>query len=245
MKKLIYLFCAFTFLFSCSSDDSNENQPILVTQITTNNIVSNLTYNGTKLISIVSESGNTQEFTYTGDLISKIKYYVLGSSNFTESSFEYNSDGKINMGITLFQGNDPYGVKSVYTYNSDGTISYNFYLGNLVSQTELISSSKLFIGTNDEIVKVEEYDNDGDIFERYEYTYDTKNNPIKNITGFNKLPFNRDGKYFNVLNCITMGGFSSENLTNQFQYNSNNYPSSVSTTYGDGSVSNTIFTYNQ
>jgi hypothetical protein len=251
MKKLLYLFSAVALMLtSCSSDDDNDStQPVLLKQLKitvgNNTFTNNFNYNGSKIISIVSSNGSLDEFTYTGDLITKIKSSESGNPDFTESFFEYNSNGEVVTQRNLYNRTNPYGSKSVYVHNSDGTISYNFYLGNLNSQTEFINSGKLFIGNNGEIIKVEEYNSSGAVTERYEYTFDSKNNAVKNVTGYNKLPLYSGGKYFNVLTSVSLGGYSSDNYTYQYQYNANNYPTSAVFTNSNGNIFNYTFTYNQ
>ncbi|MEZ4852789.1 hypothetical protein [Flavobacterium sp.] len=252
MKKLLTLVTTLALVFtSCSNDDDSAATPVLLTQINysngTNSFTRDYNYNGTKLVSIVSSSGDLQEFTYTGDLITKIKYSENNNSvQYTESLFEYNANQEVISATNLYHSdNNPYGSKTTFVYNTDNTISTAFYLGDLNSQTNLQNSGKYFLNTSGNIYKVEEYDLNGNIIEQFNYTFDSQNHPGKNITGYSKLPFHRDGKNNNILACSSLGGYSADNYTIQYQYNSNGYPASSVETNINGNSVTTQYTYNQ
>ena len=105
--------------------------------------------------------------------------------------------------------------KENYSYNTDGTIDvittgYNGNSGDFV---------KIFIDSNNNVIKKEYLGGYIELFE-----YDNKNNPLKNITGFEKLYLITD---FGGIPCGN-NNLTRENIpygkTYNYIYNSQNYP---------------------
>lgn len=245
MKKIIVACLALFLVVSCSSTDSpSASQDVLVKRTVSTDedgLEETLQYfyNGNKISRIEGPDGFKVQFTYVGDLITAIRYFA-GTTEFQTETYTYNSQGQMIKYVLLSLLQD-YGAKEEFTYNADGTIEYTRALGDLVSQTESPSSGKLFF-TNGEITKVENYEFGATSV--VNYTYDTKNNPFKNITGISKISFADQvvgGFNHNVL-TEEHPTFPSSNLTTAYQYNSNDYPISAveTTTFGESS---TMFFY--
>lgn len=174
-----------------------------------------LTYDGNKLISLITDGRWKSVFTYTGDLITKIENF---DSNKLYSTTDYTyTNGKLaSRFIKNIEIQHPYSYMTNYVHNTDGTISYSSTNGN----------GKLTFKDGNLI-------NDG----HTTYEYDTKNNPFKNILGINVLSLDDDSEVnINVSknNCIksTENGYSSANT---ITYNANGYPT-VDKEYYDGST---------
>jgi len=195
MKKILHLFGILTLVLisSCSKDDNTESETSdtnsvllkkVVSKYGTNELTSVFTYNGNKLTTVNYSDGDSYSFTYTGDLITKIEYFeknVLSEKDL----YTYDSQGNL---VTEIRIEGSYGHRTEYIRNSDGTISYNGYYGDVTSQKTFSTKGKLYF-SNGEIIKNESSDTAGS--STYEdvvtYSYDTKNNPYKNITGFDKI----------------------------------------------------------
>jgi len=244
MKKIIVACLALFFVVSCSSTDSpSSSQDILVKRtisIDEDGVEETLLYfyNGNKIDRIEGPNGLKVKFTYSGDLITAVRYFV-GTMEFQTESYTYNSQGKMIKYVLLALLQD-YGVKEQYTYNADGSINFTRAIGDHVSQTESPSSGKLFF-TNGEITKRETYLLGATT--EVNYTYDTQNNPFKNITGIAKISFadqNIGGFNHNLL-TEEHPTFPDSNVSTVYQYNSNNFPISAVETTSFGVSSNLFF----
>lgn len=258
MKKLLTLVSALALVFtSCSNDDddtsSNTSSPVLVTKMVLtspdedvdsywNNTI-NFTYNGAKLVQYVDEDGYKATFHYTNDLITKIEYYD-GSTLEGQDLFTYNANGKLVEYRDLEILGD-YEHKYSYTYNTDGTVTVTEYQGS-IGNTSQIPSPDTYVFTNGELTSMD----NGDL------TYDGKNNPFKNVTGYQEImtpEFSDDymiafGRNQNLV-AAPVGVSTTEGTFASYTYNSNNYPiTSVNSTNYPGSFSGTVTTqyfYNQ
>lgn len=262
MKKIIYFLGAFALLLnSCSHDiepnmppSDNSTNPTNPTNPTPSNILlkktisnetgtivtSNFTYNGNKIVSIIDDSNEVDMyFTYVGDNITKIEYKLNDGTIEQIDSYSYDSNGKIISMVSVDEASD-WGQKETYAYNSDGTVSVNYYSGDATSQTDLEQTGKVYFA-NGEVSKLELSENGG-IVETIVYSYDTKINPFKSIVGYNKLNFCYsivDGINHN----ITSENSTANGLTSySFTYETNDYPKVLTETHGS-SVSTTQYFY--
>lgn len=266
MKKIIYFLGAFTLLLnSCSHDIEPNMQPsdsstnptnptnpsnpspssILLKKTITNEtgtpITSNLTYNGNKIVSIIDDSAEVDLFfTYTGDNITKLEYKLNDGTIDQVDNYSYDASGRI-ISMVYLQPNSNWGNKETYTYNTDGTVSVSYYSGDLISQTNLDQTGKIYF-TNGEVSKIELFDDLGNSEDVIVYGYDNKINPLKNITGYSKLNF-----CYSIANGINNNIISENSTANgptsyTFVYESNNYPKMVTETHG-GTSSTTQFFY--
>lgn len=224
MKNFFYFFCFVSLIFvSCSSSDNNTSQDVLVTKIiqtfedgTVETM--NFNYSGNKLLGQTFENGYST-FTYTGDLISKTEVFF---NNTLEARLLYTYDSNqrlIQFERYEFSDFGDYGDKVVYTYNSNGTVSFAEYSGNLDNPLVFSNSGTFTLNTLGEIVSVSTL-NEGDT----NYIYDDKNSPYLNILGVNKLLFDEDEANGMIHNIVQKLSSFNYNRTSTFTYNAAGFP---------------------
>lgn len=256
MKKLLCLLSfAALLMSSCSSGDSSSTPAtetdVLVTKTVESysngdpSITTNFTYNGKKIVGVSDSDGYYDQFFYTGNLITNVKHYDSDDILQEEETFTYNSSGDL-VTYLIVESQLDNGHKETYVHNSNGTISVSSYSGSATVQNNL-STTGLVYFVNGEVSKYET--SIGASLESTTlYTYDTKNNPYKNITGYDKIAFidsESNGFSHNVLTQnMNSTGFD-ESYTSVYTYNTLNYPlTQVETDNSDGSTTSTQYTYN-
>lgn len=225
MRKLLALAAVALFMITSCSDDDTTTTPIdntlLQKMITTSEdgmvTTSNYNYDGNRIISMITSDGNSTIYTYTGNLITNVK--TIQNNNITvETIIEYNSSNQKISEIILISGPDlgvAQGTKETYTYNQNGTITFNAYSGDLASQTTFEGTGTITF--NENIIQHEGMDQ-----ETYKHVLDTKNNPMKNILGYNEyMKPHFDGNQ-NFVTAYTTPLRSVFIFT--YTYNLNNYP---------------------
>ncbi|PKB15878.1 hypothetical protein [Flavobacterium sp. 5] len=236
MKKILFLFSTLTLvlIYSCSNDEKNDSETsdtssVLLKKVISKDddseLITTFTYDGKKLTTVNFSDGDLYSFTYTGDLITKIEYFeknVLSEKDL----YTYDSQGNL---VTVINIEGNYAHRTEYTRNSDGTISYDGYYGDATSQTMFSTKGKLYF-LNSEIIKDESSDIQGST--TYEdvvtYIYDTKNNPYKNITGFDKIMISESSDFFDDLE----GGISHNLLKEEWtSFNKSEETTSCTYTY--------------
>lgn len=227
MKKIfsmaaIALFMAMT---SCSGDDDsstvNEQSHLVKKTIATTEdgyeLVTNYNYDGHKIVSIVSSDDSSTTFTYTGDLITEMKYYEDGVLVQTET-YTYTSDNKLAT-HTMYLGED-YARRGEFTFNADNTVTINYFSGDAESQTTPTGTYTLTL-TNDNVTQV----NTGSTIRTA--VYDTGLDPMYNVTGYQavNLGYNEGGRN-NVISSTGENGMGEVVLqyTTTYTYNDANYP---------------------
>lgn len=254
MKKIFYLFTASLLVMtSCSNDDKEDtaiNNSVLVKKAIMKDGTSSdffeYSYNGNKLTRISPSFSNNAfiDFTYNGDLINGSKRYDENKVLLFEMIYEYDSKQRL-ISEKLLSKFYYSGNKRVFVYNSDGTIGYTEFTGDLINQDIIVITGKVWLNDQGETIKVEEY-KDNVLFSKTEYTYDDKNNIFKNILGYNKINLLGDlGKIHNILTCkkYNSSDVLAYGYSNKYSYNSANYPVSVITTFEDGGVGNSEWVY--
>lgn len=239
MKKILCLFSVLTLVLisSCSSDDKNSNSEnekdetneVLLKSTSykslTENRVTSITYEGNKIISKVDDTGNMWEYTYSGNLITKTAYFYDNELYYT---MEYGyTNGKLTSqlqkNVALNDMDAPVNHKTVYTHNTDGTISYTLF--DVANGVEVKSSSEGILTFKDGNLTKFEYFIDGVLRITNIYEYDTANSPTKNIVGLNLLI---DFLNFYSVNNITKKtekiGSSVSIDSFVYSYDSNNFP---------------------
>lgn len=243
MKKIISLTFVLSLLFfSCSSneneDNSNSGIILLRKTIETNSqgvaVTTNFNYNGNKIVNATSNYGVEYKFYYTGDLITKYEIYDNNSLIHTRL-YNYNSQNNLISSIELNHDNNQ-GTNIVLTYNSNGTITYNMYSGDLITQTSLWGTFTATLSNNEITMFKDESSNI-----TYTYTYDSKNNHFKNILGYEKVKMGiGSGTYVNISGIfqnLTQRRATLQNgnqyiqETNQCSYNVNDFPVTSNTNY--------------
>lgn len=232
MKKIVSLL-SFTFLVlsSCSSDNdesSNLSNPILVKEIEVTyegkTFIQKNTYDGNKIKNTTSQTGLIVNYTYTGDVITKKEDIDVQKGVSSVSEYTY-KDGKVisvlNSVILDYYLKPVYENLRKYTYNEDGTVSYQVYKVNSVTGAEEEKddiSGKLTL-KNGNIVR-DDFTNVTFIFE-----YDNKNNVYKNILGYNLLMEVDSGLNNLVKSFSIYNDKASDPNINLYEYNSEGYPS--------------------
>ena len=208
-------------------------------------ITTNFTYNGKKIVGTTDSDGDYEHYTYAGDLLTNIKYYDSDDVLQEEETFTYNGNGDL-VSYLMIESVGDHGQKEDYVHNSDGTISVTSYYGTAASQPNMASTGVIYF-VNGEVSKIETttagFDDSTTL-----YTYDTKNNPYKNITGYAKIAFvdfDANGCNHNILTSNTAGTSSNESYTTVYTYNALNFPlTDVETDNSDGTTISTQYTYN-
>jgi hypothetical protein len=243
MKKLLYLFCASLLVMtSCSSDDdSNSVDPVNLTLVKKTvstgmdgDRTSLITYNGNKIVSIVTNNVYKTNFTYTGDVITKIE--SLDEKNVVDDVTEYTY---VNGKVVSFIEKDveaTYNSKTKYTYNTDGTISYEKFNINKITGTEVAAgNSGKYTFKDGNLIKI--VDSRSSVV----YEYDTKNNPYKNVLGFNQLLDNEElGSINNSVKRTSVSGSDTYVYKITFVYDGNNFPTEEKSFDSTGKLENTI-----
>lgn len=251
MKKLALTFSLLVVILSSCSSSDTDSTPLagifLKKSIDTDSdgtVTTLYTYNGNKIVNAISDNGLKVVVTYTGNLITKMEYFsgtLLGQTD----TYTYNTSSQLVTFLRIDNTND-LGDKTTYIHNSDGTISFISYFGDVTSQTAVSNSGKIVI-ENSEIDNTEFYTpNSSSLYNTVTYTFDTKNNLFANVIGFEKIYFNEgftEGLCHNVLS-ETHTSETSSSYTSVFNYNSDNFPTSVVTTFTDsGDIESSQFFY--
>lgn len=232
MKKLIFALNLLAFFcLSCSSDESQNNPLFLVKKIVSTTpgsqpLTFSYSYQGNKLVKINPSQNLNVVNTYTGNLITHVKQYYTGGPLLTEGFNEYDSQGRIAVDkIFIYTNGENYGSKRVYTYNPDNTVTYQSFLGTSASQTTPGTTGKIWLNSNGEELKTEEYAN-GVLIRRVVNTYDDKNSAFKNAVGFNKFYGGENTTTHNILTSATYdeNGHQIMGYTNVYTYNESGYP---------------------
>lgn len=256
MKKLICLFAISTALIlpSCSSsndDSANPSVPVTENDILIKKIIetyandgsvitTDFVYNGKKLVSAADSDGYHEEYTYTGDLITTIKYYDDTNTLVLDEVFTYGSDNQISLYLSKDYVTN-HGRKETFVYNSNGTVTFSVYTGDNTTQTTLSQTGTSYT-TNGEVTQMDYSFSSGVVYTASRtYTYDTKNSPFKNITGYEKLNIINEeafGISHNILTDHYVSSLSTDELTTTtFTYNGLNFPLTGSEIVGTNAAS--------
>lgn len=250
MKKLVYLLSiTFLLLQSCSPSDNNDSNTdstnvVLVKKIVNSDEESNLSYDGTKLTKITLTGGEHVNITYSGDLITKMEWF--SSNNVSDQRIEYSySSNKLTL-AKLYSTNNKLVETSTLTYNSDGSITD---LESTYNGGTLPTSTTTYIKYFDSVgnlIKQEQFSNNI-LYGTTNYTYDTKNSPYKNITGWSTLVPSLGTNFLRVNNLLSEKQFinGSSNVFYEilyvYQYNSKDFPTSQTSTINGQTSTETYY----
>jgi hypothetical protein len=183
LKKKIFLYLFWIPLLVITSCSKNEDEiPVVSSSPLIKKIIKNrggsievsyFKYDGNKLVSISNGTSFIANYTYTGNVITRIEETI---NNQFQNSMDYTYfEGKLATSVlTRSYGST---ISYTYTHNTNGTISYQQSNGGSIS-------SGILTLLNGNIVKNEVR---SPTIVTYTYEYDTKNNPYKNILGFTLL----------------------------------------------------------
>ncbi len=254
MKKLLILSTVISLIItSCSSDEKaspveiDSTLPKTISYIYPSpqlgtNTKSTASYNGNKIVSLISEDSK-KVFTYEGNTIVKQEVFDIdGSGKEIKSeqvSYTY-ENGKLKTKVIKedFTAEYPDGYyidKVVFTHISNDIISYVNYSVDKDTKAETKNSEGKLTYKDGNLVKEEQKFNS--VTQTWVYEYDAKNNPLKNILGFNLLLNEVDG--FGNNNIVKTTRTSSENTNiavyvTTYIYNANNYPTRNTSFDGGG-----------
>lgn len=208
MKKLFALSVfIFVSLLSCSNDNDavavnlDPNTALLQKTIIKNNSINEgepvttlWHYNGMKLVYTIDSNGLRRNYTYSGNLITKVEEINGGSSKIY--MYGYNAENQ----LVAINGD----ITDVFTYNSDGTITDDRYYTD-----KTLQSTSIIHLTGGEISRIERTYPDG-FSTVQEYTYDNQLSPTKNIVGFDKIYLNMNYPSGRLKNVATRSYSDSE-----------------------------------
>lgn len=237
MKKILYLFTTILLILSsCSNDDNsstNENRFLLKKTIKTDNeglITTTIyTYNENKIVSQVSNLKEGIYYTYTGDLITKMEYRLYDGTIEQQDVFTYDNNKKLIEFLSTQPGNEIWDHKEKYVYNIDGSVSV--YEEGV--KTSIINFSD---GEVTEIISTNSSD--------FKYAYDTKNNPFKDVLGFDKIAFvygEADGILHNKISEVSTYGNVVKTRSSKITYNAAGYPEKSFDNFEDNGTSTEYF----
>lgn len=271
MKKILCLFSASLLLFaSCSSNDDNSSDLPSTSTLSilpktvkfsspsypSDNSISTVTYNGNKIVSAKTGSERT-DYVYDGNVIVKVTSYDTKSGKDVKSYEESYTYVDNKLATYYYVGNfttqfptGQYKGRSVYTYNSDGTVKAESY--NIEPSTGVESKSsttKVLTFVNGNLVKNVITETATGYYNIELYEYDSKNSPFKNITGFHLLI---NSSEFSSVNNIIKESYSNVSGTTtygpdvykkDFVYDANGFPTKQTTYEKDGKTVEEIIEY--
>ncbi|HEU4789888.1 MAG TPA: hypothetical protein VFS71_09395 [Flavobacterium sp.] len=257
MKKFKNLIGALLLVFiSCSDNGTQEsiqeNKKLLLKSIQEISPSSGLstifTYDGFKIKEVSTTGINIGPkkitYAYTGDLITQENGYV-GDILYFSNEYTYENNklktaiSKITNGGTIFPPINE--TKLIYNYLPENIVEINSYTYSFISdweQSQFLPKVKVYFN-EDNIIKRETMDSDGQIISRIDYEYDNNPNIYKNVIGFNKLFSTNDytnnfNRHFNIKdinnanNVIkfkeTINGFITESEHYNYTVNLDGYP---------------------
>jgi hypothetical protein len=252
MKKLLGLLSASLLIFaSCSSSDSNSSSNLVLLRRTIQTNVSDgiarttiFSYDGNKIVSEVMDNQYKTIYIYTGNQITKQEYFEYANLIYTKT-YTYNGDKLVSFFKT--EPNILNGERRNYSYNTDGTVSYDLFVVDNVTKIETKTETGKIFFLNGNFVREDIYDSNGYLYYKT-FEYDSKSSPFKNILGFSLLLNNLD--LISINNAVksedfhvTNGGSYGGSYTFIFNYNSNGYPIEKTKTYSLGGQSISTIKY--
>jgi hypothetical protein len=240
MKKFLHFLAALILVLisSCSSDDSSSDSdsnlvlPKKFDYVSEGKSHSNqYIYNGNKIVSIIGDDGGKSTYSYTGDLITKIVITDINGAIILTIEYVY-INGKLSS-RTQLQTGESTKFKIKYTHNTDGTVSVVGFTINAatgVEQDRYEGEKYIYKDGNLTAIEYEGRPSDSSTFE-----YDTKNNPFKNVLGFNLLleyDFNNRVK----------ATYSNTVVTHTYKYNVDGFPTEIKT-FQNGTSYLATYTY--
>lgn len=244
MKKYLCLF-VMAVLASCSSDDSTETNSVLLKKIIEtfdggDIHTTTYHYNGNKLAYALNEEDESKiVYTYSGNQISEVSYQNLTGAEYVRYEFTYDSAHRLKHSVT--SGGAPMDSYIDYTYNSDGTVTANAQTWDMGEMEYINETVKIYI-SNGDIVKREIELLGGEITANY--LYDTKPNPYRNVTGFDKL-LDFYMSAHNNISAVSTGsdGTVLQQTNTSYVYTAENYPETSVETNDSGSVKTVSYFY--
>ena len=233
MKKVIFLFIALSIL-SCKKKEADDSSNT----------------NGTYLKSIKQGSQNIVVYTYNG--LNQVIKKVTNYNGFNKETTYTYTNGKVSGETTKNNGNII--AQYTYSYNNTGKLNrcdvggatntyWNFHYlnGNIDEAAQVVGNGNAkkmtFTYQGDDIIEAKEYFYYGNIWElqkRYNFEYDSKNNPEYLM----KMPFSEvmdeNVRFWCQNNIIRFKKYNNsgqllEDIQFDYTYNNSNYPKTLVT----------------
>ncbi len=228
MKKILCLIGIMTFvLTSCSSDDSSETsiKKSKLTKIVYVNLSTGVSsfvdfkYDGSKIKSESYYDGTYTLYTYEGDFITKKEMFSVNKQLIFAIEYKY-IDGKLASKTDKYPNNGGYLSRIKYTYKAGIVYSQQFTVIEETGEEIEFDFFGTFTYKEGNLLKSELRTSISESI--YTCEYDTKSNPLKNITGINLLI---DKDYQSSVNNITKLSGDGYLDTFAYTYNENDFPS--------------------
>ena len=242
MKNLNKIVCLVSVLLITLSSCTNESVALVPVQLLKKVVevyadgssnATLLTYDGNKIVDI-DKVDKVLTFSYTGDLITKITESDKSNQHVNTLQYDY-TDGQ----LVKITSSDNYVLN--YIHNTDGSVSYEkltkdsnnnevkiyhgilyFQSGNLIKDEKILDDAGVGILSKNTL----------------NVSYDSKNNALYNILGFNKLLDYWTSISSNNVVSISITASVKNSVTDQatssikmnlskYQYDSNDYPTEI------------------
>ena len=251
MKKFLTLGALALFLMtSCSSDDSSDSvdngstSVLLKKTIATDEdgyeYTTNYNYDGNKLTSVTDSEGSKMNLFYENDLLVKIEYSENNVVN-QRDLLTYDSNNKLAT-FNILDLDEDWAQKTLFTHNSNGTVSTVEYTGDLTEQTSLYGNGVITYN-NGNIIDYT-LTRPSESVESWTYTFDDKNSPLKNIASFDSFNLGyQEGGINNITAYINVMYGQTDSYNTTYTYNNDNYPLTSVENDGDGYTTTTQYFY--
>lgn len=205
---LVFLFVGIQFnAIAISSTSTLENETILLKKLQSK-VLGNDTeylffYKDKKVtkIAFTTFDGTARKgyfnFTYTGNLITKIQEFTEANVNVFTSTFTY-TNNQLTSVIKEEIGKNK-AEKINFNHNSTNSVTAERRIGTSSQQNQVVESEIMYFTNNKLVKKVE----NGIVSSSTMYEYDRANNPLQNVIGMDKI---------NVYLNTSFGMFSSSGL---------------------------------
>lgn len=191
-------------------------------------------YNGNKIVYSIDSEGLRMNIFYDGDLIAREEWFQ-GTTMVEKIFYTYDNSKLVTYQVLNLVDN--IGQKITYDHNANGTISFTEFSGDLTTQDEIESTGTI---SNTKLVRnmINPITLEQQVFTST-FTFDAKNNPFKNIVGYDKIYFADSEESLNYLNNITTN-------TKQIDAEPSTLYETLIYTYGTGNTADypTIIIYN-
>jgi hypothetical protein len=251
MKNFLQILLIASLFIGCSSSNDDDlttedTTPLLVTK---QNYLSadgtydgsmNYSYDGDKIVKMETSDGEEKvEFTYKGDEISKSVTY-LNNQIREINEFLYTNGKLTSQKVTESYSAHTYNFTINYDYVNDNYVKYTRVTGYSTNSSGVITYSttnyEAFISNGNLNKIISKSTSSGTT--TYNYTYDDKNNPYKNIRGYAKaMIFDTTNSDLSSINNLTKRTYNqsllnteySGTITKAITYTGNNFPSKIVT----------------
>ena len=250
-----------SLLFSCVTDDVTDDDtgtdPVVVVK---------------KIHKIFVDDVINREYLYTGNKLQKVIYYSPDGDVAGHELRQYLSETQIKQELYIYPIGEGEAVKNryyLYDYESDLVVKRTKYNFNEGDETALYKGYALYTNRDNldyNLVEAKYYDEDDILTYRFEINY-TDDNASSEAAHYNAAGdfikneyWSRDNKigwmqevsfypYQHTHNLVDKeivladGSTSDDSYTSIYEYDADNYPTSQTRTYHDGTVKEYLFVY--